>query len=67
MDNPTGLTILIRPCDQGDCPTLYSDTDGRIFVQGNKLDSANHADMTVPDHEGVVEITPELIEFLKSQ
>ena len=67
MDNPKGLTILTRPCDQGACPTLYTDSDGRIFVQGNRLDRANHDGLNVADNEDVVEITPELISFLQSQ
>ena len=65
--NPQGLTVLTRPCDQGTCPTLYSDEDGRVFVQGNRLDRANHDGLTVAAHEEVVEITPELIDFLKAR
>jgi len=29
---PQGLTVLVRPCDSGMCPALYSDDAGRVFV-----------------------------------
>jgi hypothetical protein len=64
---PQGLTVLVRPCDSGMCPALYSDDAGRVFVQGSRLNRDNHAGLTVSAHEEVVEITPELIAFLKSQ
>ncbi|MEO1145919.1 MAG: hypothetical protein AAFY26_10005 [Cyanobacteria bacterium J06638_22] len=49
------------------CPALFSDDEGRIFVQGSKLNRTGYTRMTVPDHEEVVEITPELIAYLKAQ
>ena len=64
---PQGLKVLVRPCDSGMCPALYADDVGRMFVQGSKLNRDNHAGLTVPAHEEVVEITPELIAFLTSQ
>ena len=64
--NPTGLKVLARPCDSGMCPTLYSDESGRIFVQGNKINRMEHDGLTVAEHEEVVEISPDLIAFLKS-
>ncbi|ASC71504.1 hypothetical protein XM38_024560 [Halomicronema hongdechloris C2206] len=64
---PQGLTVLVRPCDSGMCPALYADAAGRMFVQGSKLNRTSHAGLTVLAHEEVVEITPELIAFLKAQ
>ncbi|MEM9217088.1 MAG: hypothetical protein AAGD25_22430 [Cyanobacteria bacterium P01_F01_bin.150] len=64
---PTGLTILARPCDSGTCPTLYVDEAGRVFVQGSKINRSEHSGLTIPEHEEVVELSPELIAFLKSQ
>jgi hypothetical protein len=49
------------------CPALYIDAVGRVFVQGSKLNLSDHTDLTVPEHEAVVEISPELIAFLKAQ
>lgn len=63
---PEGLKVLVRPCNSGMCPALYADESGRVFVQGSKLNPAEHAGLTVPHHEAVVEISPELIAFLKS-
>jgi len=64
---PQGLKVLVRPCDSGMCPALYADDAGRVFVQGSKLNPTEHTGLTVPNHEAVVEISPELITFLKSQ
>lgn len=60
------LTVLKSLCDSGMCPTLYTDDTGRVFVQGNKLNRVDHFGLSVPEHEEVVEISSELIEFLKS-
>ncbi|MGJ3250406.1 MAG: hypothetical protein ACFE0J_04625 [Elainellaceae cyanobacterium] len=64
---PHGLKVLIRPCDSGMCPALYTDDSGRVFVQGNKLSPTDHHGLSVASHEAIVEISPELIAFLKSQ
>jgi hypothetical protein len=63
---PNSLKVLVRPCDSGMCPTLFTDATGRVFVQGSKLNRTEHSGLTVSEHEEVVEITPELISFLKS-
>lgn len=63
---PKGLKVLASPCNSGMCPALYADDTGRVFVQGTKLNRAEHAGLTVSEHEDVVELTPELITFLKS-
>ena len=67
MTTQNSLKVLVRPCDSGMCPALYTDEAGRVFVQGSKLNPIQHAGLMVPDHEAVVEISPELITFLKSQ
>lgn len=64
---PQGLKVLVRLCDSGMCPALYTDESGRVFVQGSKLNPAEHTGLKIPNHEAVVEISPELIAFLKSQ
>ncbi|MBD1997313.1 hypothetical protein H6G00_11850 [Leptolyngbya sp. FACHB-541] len=61
------LKTLIQPCNSGMCPALYSDEQGRIFVQGKRLSGNNRSTLTVSDCEEVVQITPELIDFLRSQ
>ncbi len=67
MTNQNSLKVLVRPCNNGMCPALYSDAVGRVFVQGSKLNLSDHTNLTVPEHEAVVEISPELIAFLKAQ
>ena len=64
---PQGLKVLVRPCDSGMCPALYADDAGRVFVQGSRLNRSAHVGLAVADHEEVVEISPELIAFLKAQ
>jgi hypothetical protein len=60
------LKVLVRPCNSGMCPALYQDPQGRVFVQGNKLAQCVRAELGVSEHEEVVEITSELINFLRS-
>lgn len=60
------LKTLLRPCNNGMCPALYSDDQGRVFVQGSKLGGATRSELSVASHEEVVEITPELLTFLRS-
>jgi hypothetical protein len=47
------------------CPAVYSDEQGRVFVQGSRLTGAARDGITVGDHEDVVEVTPELIAFIR--
>lgn len=60
------LKVLVSPCNSGMCPALYADDSGRVFVQGNKLNRAEHTGLTISENEEVVELTSELITFLKS-
>ena len=59
------LTALFLPCNSGMCPAVYSDEQGRVFVQGSRLTGAARDGITVGDHEDVVEVTPELIAFIR--
>lgn len=44
------------------CPTLYASDDGRCFVQGYVVSDPDVlAQMSIPDGETVVQITPELL------
>ena len=60
------LKVLLSLCDSGMCPALYTDPEGRVFVQGSKLASATRTELAVPENEEVVEIAPEIVEFLRS-
>lgn len=59
------LSTLFIPCNSGMCPALYTDEQGRMFVQGSRLTGAARSSITVGDHEDVVEVTPELIAFIR--
>lgn len=59
------LKVLVRPCNSGMCPTLYQDEQGRVFVQGNKLTQSERTELGIPEHEEVVELAPELINYLR--
>ncbi|MFG3223422.1 hypothetical protein ACGF07_01395 [Kitasatospora sp. NPDC048194] len=52
------LTRLVGSCSDGDCPTLYLTDRGTLAVQGEHLTAH---DLSVPDHETLVEIPIELI------
>lgn len=61
------LDIVARStCSGGQCPTLYMSEDGRYFVQGNKADATLSENLTeVPAHEGVVELSSDMIAAIK--
>ena len=60
------LQVLIKPCFSGSCPALYQDEQGRIFIQGSKLTADTRASISVSEDEEVVEISPDLLEYLRS-
>lgn len=64
MSNP--LKVLVKPCAQGTCPAIYQDDQGRVFVQGNKLGASARDSVAIATHEEVVEISPELLSYLRS-
>ena len=66
MSQSGNLTVLVRPCDSGMCPALYTDDSGKLFIQGIKLSASGRRSISVAAHEEVVEITPEILGYLKS-
>ena len=60
------LKVLAKPCGNGSCPTVYQDDQGRIFIQGSKLGSSARDSIAIATHEEVVEISPELLSYLRS-
>lgn len=65
MSGSQQLSTLFLPCNSGMCPALYGDEHGRMFVQGNRLSGAARGGLALADHEDVVELTPELIAFIR--
>jgi hypothetical protein len=41
-------------CSGGKCPSLHTTDDGRVIIQGIRLQPTEKAVMTVPDHEDAV-------------
>jgi hypothetical protein len=62
--SPVSINLLVKPCNSGMCPALYNDEQGRVYVQGTRL--TENSQVAVADHEAIVEITPELIQFIRS-
>lgn len=60
------LEIICKPCSGGTCPTVYRDSNGRIFLQGNKLADEEKQGVAVAANEDIVEIDSSLIEFLRT-
>ena len=60
------LQVLVKPCNSGTCPAIYKDAQGRLFIQGNKLAATVRQDIAVGDHEEVVEISTDLLDFLRT-
>ena len=60
------LQVLIKPCSSGTCPAIYKDDDGRLIIQGDKLAPAPRQDIAVGEHEEVVEISADLLDFLRT-
>ncbi|MDT0341492.1 hypothetical protein [Streptomyces litchfieldiae] len=52
------LRMLAKEGDRKDCPTLYATDRGTLLVQGDRPE--DHG-LTLPAHEGVVEIPLSLI------
>ena len=61
------LSTLFLPCNSGMCPAIYADEHGRLFVQGSRLAGPARNGLTLGDHEDVVEVTPELIAFIRGR
>jgi hypothetical protein len=52
-------------CMKGQCPTLYRDADGKLYVQGFRATSNVKERMGLPINEDVVEISESLLEAMK--
>lgn len=58
------LTFL-GTSDKGASPTLYATDRSTFVVQGWRItDPEAQAEMTIPSHEGAVEIPPELLDYV---
>ncbi|MEM6868760.1 MAG: hypothetical protein AAF528_10305 [Cyanobacteria bacterium P01_C01_bin.121] len=60
------LTVVIKPCSSGTCPAIYKDEQNRLYIQGNKLADSARTSIAIAGHEDVVELSPELVEYLRS-
>ena len=60
------LKVLLKPCDSGMCPVLYQDESGKVYVQGAKLNQADRNRIALAGDEEVVQISPEILTFLRS-
>lgn len=60
------LKVLVKPCGDGTCPAIYQDEQGRVFIQGNKLSLSARQEIALGKHEEVVEISSDLIDFLRT-
>ena len=61
------LKVLLKPCSSSTCPALYQDAQGHVFIQGSKLSQSARTDIAVADHEEVVQISEDLLTFLRSR
>ena len=60
------LKVLAKFCNNGPCPTLYHDDEGRFFIQGDILPASQRSNLTVGDGEEIIELDAELLNFLRS-
>ncbi|NER82105.1 MAG: hypothetical protein F6K42_21605 [Leptolyngbya sp. SIO1D8] len=60
------LETLIKPCASGTCPAIYKDEQNRLYIQGSKLGTTARQEIAIADHEEVVEISGDLLEFLRT-
>lgn len=59
------LVMMGRGCAGGQCPTVYTDETGRVFVQGYMVSEKTGID--IPSGEAIVEVNADLIEFIKTK
>ena len=57
-------TYIGTNCHPRLCPTIYRSDRGTFVVQGNLIDSSELESLTIPSHEGVVEVPESLIRAL---
>ena len=63
---PEKLEIIAKPCNSATCPTIYKDEQGRFFIQGTQLQTADRQDVALGEGEAIVEIDSSLLESLRS-
>lgn len=57
---------MLKACGSGPaCPAAYPTDTSRWLVQGPVVNPADHPDLTVPGHEGLVEITADVVELIR--
>jgi hypothetical protein len=63
------VAVFNPNCPNGkDCPAIYvDDQNGRIVLQGMKLDQDQRQGIGLPDHEEAVAFEPEVLERLLFQ
>lgn len=66
MENINELKVIVSECSAKTCPTIYQDSDGKIFIQGYRLSEDMKDKINIADDEDVVELSPKLLETLKS-
>lgn len=58
----------LRECGSGPaCPAAYSTDTARWLMQGPRIDAATRPEIVVPSHEGLVEVTPDVIDLIRRQ
>lgn len=65
--SPSSKLYLIggESCGGGSCPAIYKDDDGRIFIQGSKVNPELRSQVAVAENEEIVELPRELLNVLK--
>lgn len=62
---PSVIVVCHDSPTRDTCPTLYRTVDGQYYVQGYLVTDAEVlAEMSIPDGEAVVQITPELVRLI---
>ncbi|GAB7036244.1 MULTISPECIES: hypothetical protein [Catenuloplanes] len=59
-ESHTPLRLLASSCTQGQCPTVYASSPGKVVVQGYIVSAAS-AGIDVPEGEMLVEIPSHLL------
>ena len=66
MSSTSELKVLAKFCSSGPCPTLYHDEEGHLFIQGDIVPASQRSNVIVGDGEEIIELDPELLNFLRS-
>jgi hypothetical protein len=66
MKNKSLEVVATLECAGKSCPTIYKDEDGKVFIQGPRLRDELMQAINVGDNEEVVEISPEMLQVLRT-